>query len=134
MKPGPGRAARTRRSRRGRILGAASPAGIARRAAESRTASTSGHSPLDPGTRRARIPRIPRGGSITQRSAELPSPSPASLLEMGKVLDNFHVPTRYPNGHPEGPPYVHYGPLQSNLALDHADQILAFVRAAMAGA
>jgi HEPN domain-containing protein len=53
---------------------------------------------------------------------------------MGKVLDNFYIPTRYPNGHPDGPPYAHYGPLQSNLALDYADKILAFVRVQMAGA
>lgn len=71
---------------------------------------------------------------VGQLLAELPSPAPPNLQEMGKVLDNFYVPTRYPNGHPEGPPYVHYGPLQSNLALDYAGQILAFVHIQMAGA
>ncbi len=28
---------------------------------------------------------------------------PATLKEKGRVLDNFYIPTRYPNGHPEGP-------------------------------
>jgi HEPN domain-containing protein len=50
------------------------------------------------------------------------------LIEKGQVLDNFYVPTRYANGHPEGAPFEHYGPLQSNEAIDYARQILEFVR------
>jgi HEPN domain-containing protein len=38
---------------------------------------------------------------------------PADLVEKGRVLDNFYIPTRYPNGHPQGAPFEHYGPLQS---------------------
>ena len=57
---------------------------------------------------------------------------PIELIERGKVLDNFYVPSRYPNGHPEGAPFEHYGPLQSNEALDHAGAIIAYVRAEMA--
>jgi hypothetical protein len=30
---------------------------------------------------------------------------PDDLVEKGKVLDNFYVPTRYANGHPEGAPF-----------------------------
>lgn len=74
------------------------------------------------------------GHVVGQLLSQLPIAAPADLLEKGKVLDNFYVPTRCPNGHPDGPPYVHYGPLQSNLALDYAGQILAFVRIQMAGA
>jgi HEPN domain-containing protein len=40
--------------------------------------------------------------------------------------------TRYPNGHPEGPPFEHYGEIQSGEALRYAGEILAFVRAEMA--
>lgn len=57
---------------------------------------------------------------------------PAGLADRGRVLDNFYVPARYPNGHPEGAPFEHYGPLQSGEALRHADAIVAFAGAAMA--
>jgi len=57
---------------------------------------------------------------------------PPDLIEMGRVLDNFYVPARYPNGHPAGSPFEHYGPLQSEQAIDYAGQILAFVRSQMA--
>lgn len=56
----------------------------------------------------------------------------ADLVERGRVLDNFYVPTRYPNGHPDGAPFEHYGPLQSEQALDHARTILEFVRSQVA--
>lgn len=56
----------------------------------------------------------------------------AELVERGRVLDNYYVPARYPNGHPEGAPFEHYGPLQSEEALEHAHAILAFVAPALA--
>ncbi len=57
---------------------------------------------------------------------------PRGLIEKGQVLDNFYIPSRYPNSHPEGAPFEHYGPLQSHEAIQHAGEILAFVRAQMA--
>lgn len=56
----------------------------------------------------------------------------ADLIERGMVLDNFYVPSRYPNGHPDGAPFEHYGRLQSSEAIGHAREILAFVRTQMA--
>jgi len=56
----------------------------------------------------------------------------AELIDKGRVLDNFYVPTRYPNGHPQGAPFEHYGTLQSEEAIRYAGEILAFVRAQMA--
>ena len=56
-----------------------------------------------------------------------------SMANRAKVLDNFYVSTRYPNGHPDGAPFDHHGPLQSEEALKHARAIVAFVRAEMAG-
>jgi len=53
-------------------------------------------------------------------------------VEKGKVLDNFYVATRYANGHPEGAPFEHYGPLQSAEAIAHARQIIEFVRTHLA--
>jgi len=57
---------------------------------------------------------------------------PEELVERAKVLDNFYIPPRYPNGHPSGAPFEHYGPLQSGDAIRYADEIIEFVRAKMA--
>lgn len=54
------------------------------------------------------------------------------LIERAKVLDNFYVPARYPNSHPECAPFVHHGVLQREAAIEHANAILAFVRAQVA--
>jgi HEPN domain-containing protein len=74
------------------------------------------------------------GHVVARLLDELPADHrpPPDLIEEAKVLDNFYVPSQYPNSHPEGAPFEHYGPLQSRLAIDHARAILAFVRASMA--
>lgn len=53
-------------------------------------------------------------------------------FEQARVLDNFYIPTRYPDSHPEGAPFEHYGPLQSQEAIRYASAIIAFVRLHMA--
>ena len=65
---------------------------------------------------------------------ELPAKAgpPEALIEQGRVLDTFYVPTRYPNSHPEGAPFEHYGPLQGEDAIRHARAIVEFVRSQMA--
>jgi HEPN domain-containing protein len=55
-----------------------------------------------------------------------------TLLDKAKVLDSFYVPTRYPNGHPAGAPFEHYGPLQSGEAIRYAGEILEFASSQMA--
>jgi len=74
------------------------------------------------------------GHVVAKLLVELPHSAqvPPELLEKGRVLDNFYVPTRYPNAHPAGAPYEHYGPLQSEEALRYAREIVAFVRAQVA--
>ncbi len=57
---------------------------------------------------------------------------PADLVERGRVLDNFYIPSRYPNSHSEGAPFEHYGALQSEEGIRYAREILEFVRARMA--
>ena len=57
---------------------------------------------------------------------------PPELVEMGRVLDNFYIPARYPNSHAEGAPFEHYGPLQSGEAIRYAREIIEFVRLQMA--
>ncbi|HHH42448.1 MAG TPA: HEPN domain-containing protein [Chloroflexi bacterium] len=74
------------------------------------------------------------GHVVARLLRELPDHIPVSdhLMDQAKVLDNFYIPTRYPNGHPEGAPFEHYGPLQSQEAIRHARAILEFVRLQMA--
>lgn len=57
---------------------------------------------------------------------------PPELVEQGRVLDTFYIPPRYPNSHPEGAPFEHYGPLQSEEAIRYAGAIIEFVRLHMA--
>ena len=73
------------------------------------------------------------GHVVARLLKELPLDVPELLIERAKVLDGFYIPTRYANGHPEGPPFEHYGKLHSREALDHAREILEFVRSEMAG-
>jgi HEPN domain-containing protein len=54
------------------------------------------------------------------------------LVERGRVLDTFYIPSRYPNAHPEGAPFEHYGPLQSQEAVQYAGEIIEFVRSQVA--
>lgn len=76
------------------------------------------------------------GHVISRLLSELPhsAAAPQDLVHKGQVLDNFYVPTRYPNSHVEGAPHDHYGPIQSEEAVRYAGEILAFVRAQMARA
>jgi HEPN domain-containing protein len=54
------------------------------------------------------------------------------MIEKAMVLDSYYIPSRYPNGHPEGAPFEHYGSLQSTEALRYAREIIDFVRSQMA--
>ena len=72
------------------------------------------------------------GHVVAKLLRELPIDVPEAVIDKAKVLDNFYVPTRYANGHPEGPPFMHYGKLQSEDAIHYAREILEFVRNKMA--
>lgn len=72
------------------------------------------------------------GHVVARLLGDLPTSAPAELVDSAKVLDNFYVPARYPNGHAEGAPFEHYGPIQSELALSHARHIFNFVDQALA--
>jgi HEPN domain-containing protein len=74
------------------------------------------------------------GHVIAKLLTELPETASVEeiLIEKGRVLDNFYMPTRYPNSHPEGAPFEHYGPLQSEEAIRYASEIVEFVRSQMA--
>jgi HEPN domain-containing protein len=72
------------------------------------------------------------GHVVAKLCQELGPDVPEALIDKAKVLDNFYVPTRYANGHPEGAPFEHYGKLQSEDAIRYASEILEFVRHKMA--
>jgi HEPN domain-containing protein len=74
------------------------------------------------------------GHSVARLLTELPAGSGVteSLVEMARTLGPFYAGPRYPDGFPEGAPFEHYGPLQSEQALAYAREILAFVRTQMA--
>jgi len=74
------------------------------------------------------------GHVVARLLRELPAgvEPPAELIEKGRVLDAYYIPPRYPNSHPEGAPFEHYGPLQSAEAVRYAREILDFVRVRMA--
>ncbi len=69
---------------------------------------------------------------IARLLTELPETPPEDLVDRGRVLDNYYLQTRSPMCYPEGPPYVHYGALQSEQGLRFAGDILQFVRQALA--
>ena len=72
------------------------------------------------------------GHVVAKRLRELPIAVESRLVEKAKVLDNFYVGTQYPNGHPEGAPFEHYGEIQSEEALRHASEIVELARSQMA--
>lgn len=72
------------------------------------------------------------GHVVARLLADLPNEAPPGLIDRAKVLDNYYLPTRYPNGHPGGAPFEHYGRLQSEQAIAYADEIIEFARAQMA--
>lgn len=79
-----------------------------------------------------------RAGSLgthhRPNSGELPASVsvPEDLVEKARVLDNFYIPSCYPNAHPEGAPFEHYGPLQSERGIQYAREIIEFIRSQMA--
>jgi HEPN domain-containing protein len=97
-----------------------------------------------PASRRSRLLKRPRkrcifpwarkhGGHVISRLlSELPVAVSQVLISKGMVLDNFYLPTRYANGHPEGAPFEHYSNIQSDEAICYAGEIIEFVRAQMA--
>jgi HEPN domain-containing protein len=74
------------------------------------------------------------GHVVAMLLRELPEQvkAPQELIEKAKVLDNFYIPARYPNGHPSGAPFEHYGSVQSDEAIRYAGEILEFVNPKMA--
>ncbi len=73
------------------------------------------------------------GHVVAQLLRQLPpeTAAPEDLVDRAKVLDNFYIASRYPNSHPDGAPFEHFGAIQSQQALDYGSSIIAFVKRQM---
>jgi HEPN domain-containing protein len=74
------------------------------------------------------------GHVVAKLLRELPAAVrlPEGIVDKAHVLDAYHIPPRYPNSHPEGAPFEHYGALQSEEAISYAREVVEFVRSQMA--
>ena len=57
---------------------------------------------------------------------------PPELIAEAQVLDNYYIPTRYPDTHAAGAAYEHYNQLHSEQAVRYAREIVEFARHALA--
>lgn len=55
------------------------------------------------------------------------------VLEIGRVLDRFYVPTRYPNSWESGAPSDYYTGNDAQDAIGRAEQVLRFCQGLLAG-
>jgi HEPN domain-containing protein len=69
------------------------------------------------------------GHVVSRLLHELPNSIeiPELLIEKARVLDNYYIPARYPNGHPESAHFEHYDVLQSSEAIQYASEIIEFI-------
>ena len=74
------------------------------------------------------------GHVVARLLNELPVAVPDDLIDKAKVLDGFFIPTRYANSHAEGPPFEHFGSIQSDEALRYASEIIELARPYVAAA
>jgi HEPN domain-containing protein len=55
-------------------------------------------------------------------------PELTPLREAAGLLDQYYVPTRYPNGLPGGVPFEAFARTQGQAALDHAARFVSLAR------
>jgi HEPN domain-containing protein len=70
-----------------------------------------------------------RGHSITsllRAGREEKLVFPDHFIELAQLLDGYYIPTRYPNGFPEGKPADYYSLAQAERAIDAAREILRY--------
>ncbi len=74
------------------------------------------------------------GHMVSKLMQELPDSIllPGELLDKARILDNYYIPARYPNGHPEGSPFEFFGQKQSEEAIAYASEIIEFAGNEMA--
>jgi len=65
-----------------------------------------------------------RVSKLLQELASLGVVAPADLIDDGKILDQYYVPTRYPNGFESGAPMDFYTKEQAHDAVRRAEKII----------
>jgi len=70
----------------------------------------------------------PWGHSVFSLLSETGLPLPEEIAESARRLDKFYIPTRYPNGLPEGAPGEFYSPAEAADAVRFAEAIVAWCR------
>lgn len=70
--------------------------------------------------------RVVLGHSVVQLAAGLAPDVPGvqELREAAGTLDQYYVPTRYPNGLPGGVPFEAFGETQARAAIDEAGRFV----------
>ena len=70
------------------------------------------------------------GHSVASLLKRLPrrfSPS-RELVDAAKELDKAYIPARYPNAHPEGPPFEAYTEGEARRLISYAEKIVEFCK------
>lgn len=65
-----------------------------------------------------------RVSKLLQQISEIAAPAPVDLIDDGKILDQYYVATRYPNGFESGAPMDFYTQEQAQDAVRRAERIL----------
>jgi len=58
---------------------------------------------------------------------------PEEILNSGRYLDRFYIPTRYPNGWPAGAPFEYIIEEDAENALIHSEKIIRFCKDILSG-
>ena len=67
------------------------------------------------------------GHAITPMLRRLETPdAPPDLIEKAQLLDAYYIPTRYPNGFPEGKPADYFNLPKAQEAVEAARAIIAY--------
>ena len=71
------------------------------------------------------------GHSLTRLAEELEAPE--EVLQACQKLDLLYIPTRYPNGLPEGYPGEFFGESQAKEVISFAEKVIGWVRNSLGG-
>jgi HEPN domain-containing protein len=67
-----------------------------------------------------------RVAKLLEELKELDTPPPPELINNGKMIDQFYIPARYPNGFESGAPMDFYTEEQAKDAVDKARKIIGW--------
>jgi len=73
--------------------------------------------------------RLVLGHSVLRLLTDLGRDELHELVDGAKMLDQFYVPTRYPNGLPDGVPSEVYTEAQAHQAIVYSEQLMSAVEA-----